>query len=538
MKKIKKFNKAIVLSALSALAFGGIAAGTTYALFTSESTTSVSVTTGKVAVDAEVDSETFKTYSGVDLTGDENATITETEKGTFTNGGTATLDDKNQTLTLVNMTPGDKVSFTIKVKNKSSVKVKYRTRVNYVDDYGLSDALVVTINDQTFNRKLVTEYKDLTVGQNGDDVSVTVEMPSSKGSEYQNLSCKLKYVVEAVQGNAATGNDATASVVYPKGISDNDFCDDNTIAYVEGDTVKYTSNFSNLITNSTVSEIYCKAGSTITTTSHMAFNRDLTIYGNGASFEGGEHDLSTNSITGTVNLSLYDTNNLAVWGSAISTGAILNLYEEGCTSIGTSRVAKGGYLLYTKSYEDKTTNQGTLNATFKYCKVTKAQLGYSTSSKGNTTFENCVFRECGTGVKTKLKTTANGEREDTIKNCLFIDCGVSSEDTTDVKVPKYTAPISYSNDDEKKSDTTTNKKTVDQFNGTLTLNVSGCRFYQSRGENGDILLGDNRDDEQFDKMTLNLTTDENVSVRTAHDKLASYSSGTITCPAYDYVTKA
>ncbi len=535
MKKIKKFNKAIVLSALTALAFGGIAAGTTYALFTSESTTSVSVTTGKVAVDAEVDSNSLKTYSGEDLTGDENDTITETEKGTFTNGGTATLDEKNQTLSLENMTPGDKVSFTIKVKNNSSVKVKYRTRVTYVEDYGLSDALVVTINDQTFNRKLVTEYESLDVGKDGKDVSVTVEMPSSKGSEYQNLSCKLKYIVEAVQGNAATGNDATASVVYPKEIKDADFGESYTIAYVEGDTVKYTSNFSTLITNSTVSEIYCKAGSTITTTSHMTFNRDLTIYGNGAYFGGG--DLSTNSITGTVKLSIYDTNNLAIWGSAINTGATLNLYEEGCTSIGTSRDANCGYLLYTKSYEDKNTNQGTLNATFKYCKVTKAQLGYSTSSKGNTTFENCVFRECGTGVKTKLKTTANGEREDTIKNCLFIDCGTSSEDTTDVSVPKYTAPISYSNDDEKKADTD-GKKTVDQFNGTLTLNVSGCRFYQSRGENGDILLGDNRDDEQFDTMTLNLTTNEDVKVRTAHEKLENYSSGTITCPAYDYVTKA
>ncbi len=207
MKKIKKFNKTIVLSALAALAFGGIAAGTTYALFTSESTTSVSVTTGKVAVDSKVDSESLKTYSGENLTGNPNEdaeNIKETAKGTFTNGGTATLTGNN-TLSLVNMTPGDKVSFKIKVTNSSTVKVKYRTRVSLSEDTGLYGGLSIKIGE--YNVLGITNWAELAVGSDEQVLECEVSLPSDKGNEYQDKNCTIAFTVEAVQGNAKTVND-------------------------------------------------------------------------------------------------------------------------------------------------------------------------------------------------------------------------------------------------------------------------------------------------------------------------------------------
>lgn len=203
MKKFKKFNKTIVLSALTALAFGGIAAGTTYALFTSESNTNVSVTTGKVAVESEVDSESLQTYSGVDLAGDENDKIEATAtKGTFTNGGTATLVGNN-VLSLANMTPGDKVSFKIKVTNNSNVKVKYRTRVSLSSDNGLYGGLSIKIGENTGMG--ITEWADLDVAEQVLDCEVS--LPSDKGNEYQDKNCTIAFIVEAVQGNAKTEND-------------------------------------------------------------------------------------------------------------------------------------------------------------------------------------------------------------------------------------------------------------------------------------------------------------------------------------------
>ncbi len=207
MKKIKKFNKTIVLSALAALAFGGIAAGTTYALFTSESTTNVSVTTGKVAVDSEVVSESLKIYSGENLTGnpEEDAkNIKETANGTFTNGGTATLTGNN-TLSLANMTPGDKVSFKIKVTNSCSVKVKYRTRVSLSEDTGLYGGLSIKIGEHKVLG--ITDWAELAVGSDEQVLECEVSLPSDKGNEYQDKNCTIAFTVEAVQGNAKTVND-------------------------------------------------------------------------------------------------------------------------------------------------------------------------------------------------------------------------------------------------------------------------------------------------------------------------------------------
>ena len=203
MKKFKKINKTVALSALAAVAFGGVAAGTTYALFTSNAEAEVSVTSGRVKVVASASD--LKTYSGVDLAGDATDVLEETEViGTFTNGGTAVLNGTS--ITLTNVTPGDKVTFKLTVVNHSTVSSKYRTKISATEDTGLFAGLKFSIGGSS--TQALGDWEKLDAAEEGGtkigEYDCSVELPSSAGDEYQGKTCTIAFGVEAIQGNAAT----------------------------------------------------------------------------------------------------------------------------------------------------------------------------------------------------------------------------------------------------------------------------------------------------------------------------------------------
>ena len=211
MKKRTKISL-VLSSAAAILLAGSIMAGGTYALFTSESKTNIAVSSGKVSVTATV--EDLQTYSGKDLTGDvetDKDRIFETnsdelggDNGKFAIGGTATYTDG--TLTLDKMTPGDKVTFNIKITNNSNVAAKYRTVVKKGNDTGLFNGLEIKVGDEEFlGTSLISSYEDL--GANGSTFTVPVEVnfPSDRGNLYQDKKCDLSFSVEAVQGNTFDG---------------------------------------------------------------------------------------------------------------------------------------------------------------------------------------------------------------------------------------------------------------------------------------------------------------------------------------------
>ena len=208
----KKTKSSIILTSLGAIAIAGsIIAGSTYALFTSESKTNIAVTSGKVSVTATIDGLT--TYTGKDLTGvvdDDTAKIkTSTEygltNGTFMTGGTATLDDEKRNLTINNIAPGDKVTLIIKVHNDSNINIKYRTIIKAVNNTGLYEGLTVKLGaEEYYGNTLVSKYA--TLQKDSDDITlpVVIDLPSSKTNEYQYKSTTISFAVEALQGNAAT----------------------------------------------------------------------------------------------------------------------------------------------------------------------------------------------------------------------------------------------------------------------------------------------------------------------------------------------
>ncbi len=196
----RKARSTIVLTSLCAIALAGsVLAGATYALFTSESKVNIAVTSGNVNVTATI--ENLKTYSGVDLTGDANDDIKETQDGEFTNGGKAILD--GGILKLEKMTPGDKATFDIKVTNNSNVKTKYRTYISSTNDTGLFNGLNVSVgNEKFYGFTVKSSLKDLSQEGEVETVHVEVYLPSDAGNAYQDKTCEMKFVVEAYQGNA------------------------------------------------------------------------------------------------------------------------------------------------------------------------------------------------------------------------------------------------------------------------------------------------------------------------------------------------
>ncbi len=229
-KKNQRTKRNIIVSAvLAILLCTGIIVGATFALFTSEDKVNVSVTSGNVQIETTV--ENFTLYSPTSILMDEGNTIENADNaatqaegasnGAFVNGGTAELveDDGTigyDTITLTKMTPGDKVTFDIKVENKSNVAIQYRTLVMCVEDDGLYGGLTVTLKDgedttSYEGRTTYSKYALLSAPTADADnviktVNVTIELTSEKGNEYKNKSCSLLYKVEAIQANAAVAD--------------------------------------------------------------------------------------------------------------------------------------------------------------------------------------------------------------------------------------------------------------------------------------------------------------------------------------------
>lgn len=215
-------KKALISSILTIAVCVSLIAGATFALFTSESQVNVAVTAGKVDVQAMILNDTMQLFSALaDPTADPNAEGTlidengatyiykdRTKEATFTNGGTATI--VGNTLNLDKVTPGDKVTFNIKITNRSNIAVQYRVRVACTYGADLFYGLNFKVNDTDFSKVLshTSAWKPLEAVENGekeiDNVTVSVDLPIDAGNRYQDKTCKIVYVVEAVQGNAAT----------------------------------------------------------------------------------------------------------------------------------------------------------------------------------------------------------------------------------------------------------------------------------------------------------------------------------------------
>ena len=220
-------KKALISSILTIAICLSLIAGSTFALFTSESAVNVAITSGTVDVKAEIVTDSLVTTS---------MGVASQTNGVFANGGIASFD-KTAKLDLTNVTPGDKATFDIKVTNNSNVDVQYR--VKWDVDGELYEALVATADDET----LVDNTTEWAAWKTTDDkvktIKVAVELPVGTGNDFQNKTASIAFTVEAVQGNGIvtdiTTVDELKSVIELGGNAElkNDLVLDETIEITE-----------------------------------------------------------------------------------------------------------------------------------------------------------------------------------------------------------------------------------------------------------------------------------------------------------------
>ena len=189
---MKNAKRSVIITAILAIIMcASLAAGATFALFSSSSSVNIAVTSGNVEVTASV-VDIQKSYV------DEN---NETVNGKLFSGD-ATFDEGAHTVTLSNVLPKDTVEFKVKVVNGSNVAIKYRMVMSLVEDNGLFSSLDITLNGKKFyGYTSGTKYALLEAEQQIAAIPVVISLP--KEATCNGSACKLTYKVEAVQGNAS-----------------------------------------------------------------------------------------------------------------------------------------------------------------------------------------------------------------------------------------------------------------------------------------------------------------------------------------------
>ena len=221
---MNKITKPILVSALSALAFGAVGVAGTFALFTDNTETAISAQAG--IVDVGLNASNLTTYSAqavpadstsytmVDERGGKYISVT-TQNNTFTNGGTASLE--GGALTMRKLTPGDRVTFQAGLANHSNVAIKYRLVYKFTGTNGvLAQGLVTKSNisgsAQTYEglREFVAPWTFLEAGAALPATAITfdIELPINRGNDYQSKEASFSLYVEAVQGNAYVEDEA------------------------------------------------------------------------------------------------------------------------------------------------------------------------------------------------------------------------------------------------------------------------------------------------------------------------------------------
>ena len=190
-----KSQTKIIIAALVAAVVAFSAVGATYAWFSDTEKTDVSVSTG--TVDVSYVASDLKMYSY-----DSTATATDCYKevssaGKFTCGGTADLTpfDDSAKVTISNMAPGDKITFTLTAYNESSLNIQYRTLLSVTGEKG-----DLTITGATEGASDWTTVAGVTAkAQLGDAMEITIAIPIES---VKAVNCEIVFTLEAVQSNA------------------------------------------------------------------------------------------------------------------------------------------------------------------------------------------------------------------------------------------------------------------------------------------------------------------------------------------------
>lgn len=325
-----KKRKVVVSAIMTIILCVSIIAGSTMALFTSESSVNIAITSGKVDVLASV--AVTEVYSPTAIASDgtisnaDNAANTKTN--TFANGGYCVVDGSK--LTIANITPGDKVSFTITVQNNSTVATVYRYGYKVVATDGRTIAEAYTLYTglnfvfgTTTTANVVayrTAWAPLT-----DNVTVdgSIQLPTTANNDFAGLGATIVFTVEAAQGNI----DTTSTEEITQLVASTTQVEDLLQNAQENETITIASTapvgISNITTNGLTLSGVSQDATTIKTSATVISAKDVTI--SNATVKG----YGSSGTTGNLNISGNNAtiDNVAFVGNgnginiAVSTGA-------------------------------------------------------------------------------------------------------------------------------------------------------------------------------------------------------------------------
>lgn len=215
-------TKVLLVSILTILLCISVIAGSTYALFTTQTDVNIAVGAAKLAVTADIDEGTLATKSFGEPVFSED--------GTFSNGGTAGFNDETGALEVDAITPGDALTFDIIVENTGDVDVAYTVEwstafdpQNNPDHAGKTDmfsALKFDVRTKGENGAVGEEFFDANgavyhaLGDRNNPTTtfvVIVEFENgANNDDFQNAIASINFTVKTVQYN---GIDADGKII-------------------------------------------------------------------------------------------------------------------------------------------------------------------------------------------------------------------------------------------------------------------------------------------------------------------------------------
>lgn len=245
--------------------------------------------------------------------------------------------------------------------------------------------------------------------------------------------------------------------------------------------------------------ITCRPDSDVGSLTHGHVADNITIIGNGAYISGGECDLEVDTYrydrtTGkqdengaylekNITITASNLYNLGVWGER-HTNHIVNINLTNCDGkapVNLQRVYISG-------------TAGVNNITVTGCNfLTKATALYS-NADGTVVIDNCTFN--GGQVPVNFNHKADGTQIVTVKNSTFTNCGDAGEWSA------YAAPVRF----------------VNSGNGSLDTTIENNTFTGTVGNNGDILLGDQRDGQSSFNVNAKIVTKQDVTVKSGNSE--------------------
>ena len=244
--------------------------------------------------------------------------------------------------------------------------------------------------------------------------------------------------------------------------------------------------------------ITCRPNSDVGEMTHGHVADNITIIGNGAYISSGECDLEVDTYRFNRDTGVQDENNgvyldkdititasnlynLGVWGERHTNHTVnINLTNcDGKDPVNLQRVYISG-------------TAGVNNITVTGCDfLTKATALYS-NADGTVVIDNCTFK--GGQVPVNFNHKADGKQTVTVKNSTFTNCGDEGEWSA------FAAPVRF----------------VNSGTGSLDATIENNTFTGTVGNNGDILLGDQRNGQSSFNINAEIVTKQDVTVKSGN----------------------